>query len=128
MRKHIGPKSIITGCFAMVAVCGVAVSVFGHMSPWLLALTVGPVTMAVITVRVTGTHLMLGQQEDSSGSASALNNFFAMFMGGMGMQLVTLWPGTLVTNLGHIQIAVGIVCVVLWLLCCNKPFIIQPPT
>jgi len=128
MRKHIGPKSIITGCFAMVAVCGVAVSVFGHMSPWLLALTVGPVTMAVITVRVPGTHLMLEQQEDDSGSASALINFFAMFMGSMGMQLVTLWPGTLITNLGHIQIAVGIVCVVLWLLCCNKPFIIQPPT
>ena len=128
MRRHIEPKLIITGCFALIFVCGVVVSVFGHISPWLLALSVGPVTMAVIMVRVPGTHLMLEQQEEDSGSASALINFFAMFMGSMGMQLVTLWPGTLIRNLGHIQIAVGIVCVVLWLLCCNKPFIIQPPT
>jgi DHA1 family bicyclomycin/chloramphenicol resistance-like MFS transporter len=127
MRRHIEPKLIITGCFALISVCGVVVSVFGHISPWLLALSVGPVTMAVITVRVPGTHLMLEQQEEDSGSASALINFFAMFMGSMGMQLVTLWPDTLITNLGHIQIGVGIVCSVLWLLCRNKSFIIQPP-
>jgi DHA1 family bicyclomycin/chloramphenicol resistance-like MFS transporter len=98
------------------------------MSPWLLALSVGPVTIAVITVRIPGTHLMLEQQEEDSGSASALINFFAMFMGSMGMQLVTLWPGTLVMNLGRIQIGVGIICCVLWLLCHNRPFIIQPPS
>ncbi len=128
MRRHIEPKLIITGCFILVAVCGVVVSVFGHMSPWLLALSVGPVTMAVITVRVPGTHLMLEQQEEDSGSASALIIFFAMFLGSMGMQLVTLWPGTLVTNLGHIQIGVGMVCCILWLLCHNRSFIIQPPS
>ncbi len=127
MRRHIEPKLIITGCFTLIFVCGVIVSVFGHISPWLLALSVGPVTMAVIMVRVPGTHLMLEQQEEDSGSASALINFFAMFMGSMGMQLVTLWPDTLVTNLGHIQIGVGIGCSVLWLLCRNKSFIIQPP-
>ena len=128
MRRHLEPKLIIAGCFILVAVCGVAVSVFGHISPWLLALSVGPVTMAVIAVRVPGTHLMLEQQEKDSGSASALINFFAMFMGSMGMQLVTLWPGALVTNLGHIQIGVGMVCCILWLLCHNRPFILQPPS
>ena len=128
MRRHIDPKLIITGCFILIAVCGVVVANFGHMSPWLLALSVGPVTMAVITVRVPGTHLMLEQQEEDSGSASALINFFAMFMGSMGMQLVTLWPGTLVTNLGHIQIGVGVVCCILWLLCHNRSFIVQPPS
>lgn len=128
MRRHIDPKLIITGCFILVAVCGVVVSAFGHMSPWLLALSVGPITMAVITVRVPGSHLMLEQQEEDSGSASALINFFAMFMGSMGMQLVTLWPGTLVTNLGHIQIGVGVVCCILWLLCQNRSFIIHPPS
>ncbi len=127
MRRHIEPKLIITGCFTLIFVCGVVVSVFGHISPWLLALSVGPVTMAVIMVRVPGTHLMLEQQEEDSGSASALINFFAMFLGSMGMQLVMLWPDTLVTNLGYIQIGVGIVCSVLWLLCRNKSFIIQPP-
>ncbi len=128
MRRHIEPKLIITGCFTLIAVCGAVVSVFGHISPWLLALSVGPVTMAVITVRVPGTHLMLEQQEEDSGSASALINFFAMFMGSMGMQLVTLWPGNLVANLGHIQLGTGMVCCVLWLLCRNRPFIIQPPS
>ena len=128
MRRYIDPKLIITGCFVLIAVCGVVVSVFGHMSPWLFALSMGPVTIAVITVRVPGTHLMLEQQEEDSGSASALINFFAMFMGSIGMQLVTLWPGALITNLGHIQIGVGIVCCILWLLCHNRPFIIQPPS
>ena len=128
MRRHIEPKLIITICFTLIAVCGAAVSVFGHISPWWFALSVGPVTMAVIAVRIPGTHLMLEQQDEDTGSASALINFFAMFMGSMGMQLVTLWPGTLVTNLGYIQIGVGIICSILWLLCRNRPFIIQPPS
>ncbi|MFW2437739.1 MAG: MFS transporter, partial [Arenicellales bacterium] len=128
MRRRIEPKLIITICFSLIAVCGVAVSVFGHISPWWFALSVGPVTMAVIAVRVPGTHLMLEQQDEDTGSASALINFFAMFMGSMGMQLVTLWPGTLITNLGYIQIGVGLVCSILWLLCRNRPFIIQPPS
>jgi DHA1 family bicyclomycin/chloramphenicol resistance-like MFS transporter len=128
MRRHIEPNLIITICFTLIAVCGVAVSVFGHISPWWFALSVGPVTMAVIAVRIPGTHLMLEQQDEDTGSASALINFFAMFMGSMGMQLVTLWPGTLVTNLGYIQIGVGIICSILWLLCRNRPFIIQPPS
>jgi len=128
MRRHIEPKLIITICFTLIAVCGVAVSFFGHISPWWFASSVGPVTMAVIAVRIPGTHLMLEQQDEDTGSASALINFFAMFMGSMGMQLVTLWPGTLVTNLGYIQIGVGIICSVLWLLCRNRPFIIQPPS
>ena len=128
MRRHIEPKLIITICFTLIALCGVAVSVFGHISPWWFALSVGPVTMAVIAVRIPGTHLMLEQQDEDTGSASALINFFAMFMGSMGMQLVTLWPGTLITNLGYIQIGVGMVCSILWLLCRNRPFIIQPPS
>ncbi len=128
LRRHIEPKLIITGCFALISFCGVVVSVFGHISPWLFAASVGPVTMAVITVRVPGTHLMLEQQEEDSGSASALINFFAMFMGSMGMQLVTLWPGELVANLGHIQVVIGAACCILWLLCRNRPFIIQPPS
>ena len=128
MRRHIEPKLIVTVCFTLIAVCGVVVSVFGHISPWWFALSVGPVTMAVIAVRVPGTHLMLEQQDEDTGSASALINFFAMFMGSMGMQLVTLWPGSLITNLGYIQIGVGMVCSILWLLCRNRPFIIQPPS
>ena len=128
MRRHIEPKLIVTVCFTLIAVCGVVVSVFGHISPWWFALSVGPVTMAVIAVRVPGTHLMLEQQDEDTGSASALINFFAMFMGSMGMQLVTLWPGALITNLGYIQIGVGMVCSILWLLCRNRPFIIQPPS
>ena len=128
MRRYIEPKLIITGCFILVAVCGVVVSLFGHISPWLLALSVGPVTMAVIAVRIPGTHLMLEQQEKDSGSASALINFFAMFMGSVGMLLVTLSPGTLVANLGHIQSGVGMLCCILWLLCRNRPFILQPPS
>ena len=128
IRRHIEPKLIVTVCFSLIAVCGVVVSVFGHISPWWFALSVGPVTMAVIAVRVPGTHLMLEQQDEDTGSASALINFFAMFMGSMGMQLVTLWPGSLITNLGYIQIGVGMVCSILWLLCRNRPFIIQPPS
>jgi DHA1 family bicyclomycin/chloramphenicol resistance-like MFS transporter len=127
LRRYMEPKVIITGCFTLIAVCGVIVSVFGHISPWLLSLSVGPVTMAVIAVRVPGTHLMLEQQDEDSGSASALINFFAMFMGSLGMQLVTLWPGTLVANLGRIQIGVGMFCCILWLLCRNRSFILQPP-
>ncbi len=126
LRKHVESKSIITGCFLLVAFGGVIVSTFGQVSPWLLALSVGPVTMSILALRVPGTNLMLEQQEQDSGSASALINFFAMFLGSMGMHLVTLWPGSLTANLGHIQIGVGMFGGILWLLCRNRSFIVQP--
>jgi DHA1 family bicyclomycin/chloramphenicol resistance-like MFS transporter len=122
LSKYISPRVIISACFALLMCCGIVVGTCGHLSPWLFAAVVAPATLAVITMRVPSANLMLNQQEQDTGSASALINFFGMTMGSFGMFVVSLKPDYLIESLGLIQFIVGLTGGVLWFLVRNKPY------
>jgi len=122
LSKRFSAKTIISVCFFLLMCCGLVVSTFGHLSPWLFAFAVGPATLAVITMRVPGVNLMLEQQDRDAGSASALISFFGMTMGSAGMFLVSLRPQHLIESLGAIQFIVGLTGGILWFLVRNKSF------
>jgi len=65
-------------------------------------------------VRPPGAFLMLDQQKEDTGSASALINCSGLVFGSAGMILVFLDGGSLVFSLGAINIAVGVVCLAGW--------------
>ena len=121
--KYFPAPAIISVCFFLLMCCGLIVTIAGHLSPWLLAFTVAPATVAIITMRVPGTNLMLEQQKHDAGSASALINFFSMIMGSLGMFLVSLSPHHLIESLGIIECSVGLAGGVLWLLVHNRSFV-----
>lgn len=123
LSKRYAAQAIISACFALLMCCGVAVFTLGHLSPWFFALMVAPATLAVITMRVPGTNLMLEQQDSDTGSAAALINFFAMILGSIGMFLVSLTPDRLIESLGTIQFVVGLTGGILWYLVRNRPFV-----
>ena len=125
ISKYFKRSLIITFCFAVISLCGISVFILGYLSPWLFALSVAPVTMAVTCMRVPGINLMLEQQNKDSGSASALINFSAMVMGSLGMVLVSLYPGNFIASLGFIQFMVGLSGSFLWYLIRNRPFMQQ---
>jgi DHA1 family bicyclomycin/chloramphenicol resistance-like MFS transporter len=122
LSQHFKAREIISVGFTVFIFCGIAVSTIGHVSPWTFALFSALATLAATTMRVPGINLMLEQQQNDSGSASALINFFGMILGSLGMVLVSLKPHDLILSLGFIQIAIGLTSGILWFLIRNRPF------
>lgn len=123
LSNRFQPKNIITVCFFLLIGSGLAVFSYGEQSPYLFALLAGCATIAVVTLRVPATNLMLEQQKKDTGSATALISFCGMLMASVGMYLVTLSPENLIQALGIIQMSIGIVCAGAWLIIRNKPFV-----
>ena len=93
----------------------------------IFALVLLPATVMASCVRTPGANLMLQQQEEDTGSASALMSCFGIFMGSVGMTIISLpWSNT-IQVLGAMNILTGLTCLALWLLLSNKPFIKQIP-
>ena len=70
---------------------------------------------------------MLEQQREDTGSAAALLSCFGIFVGSIGMTIISLnWSNTIL-DLGIIMIMVGLVCEALWLRISQKPYVLQVP-
>ncbi|WP_285162942.1 multidrug effflux MFS transporter [Shewanella goraebulensis] len=123
LSRYITVKRIITLCFVFLSVAGILTLTIGHLSPIIFALIAAPATVVIITMKVPGTNLMLDQQSHDTGSAVALIQFCSMTCGALGMLLVSLSQESLIKNLGLIQLSVGIIGAILWLLVKNKPFV-----
>ena len=93
---------------------GLLVCFFGNMGPLIFALALFPASLMGSSVRPLGAFLMLDQQKEDTGSASALINCSGLVFGSAGMVLVFLNGGGLAFNLGAINVAVGVVCLLGW--------------
>lgn len=93
-----------------MAVSGLLVCLFGVAGPLRFALALLPVSLMGSSVRPAGAFLMLDQQREDTGSASALINCAGLVFGSAGMVLVFLVGSNLVWGLGVINVAVGVVC------------------
>ncbi|MEZ9337485.1 multidrug effflux MFS transporter [Vibrio splendidus] len=116
-------QKVISGCFALLALAGIFTLTVGGLSPWFFMFIAAPATLMVIIMRVPGTNLMLNQQDHDTGSAVALIQFFSMICGSLGMVLVSIRPDSLIENLGFIQLSVGILGGLMWLMVRNKEYV-----
>ncbi|GAD78227.1 multidrug effflux MFS transporter [Vibrio ezurae] len=123
VSKRVRTQSIITACYIFILLLGILTLTIGHLSPWIFAFIAAPITMAIITTRIPGTNLMLDQQEKDTGSAVAIIQFCGMMSGSLGMVLVSLRQNALIEDLGLIQIAVGLLGLIMWLLVKNRDFV-----
>ncbi len=116
-------QKVISGCFALLALAGIFTLTIGDLSPWFFMFIAAPATLMAIIMRVPGTNLMLNQQDQDTGSAVALIQFFSMICGSLGMVLVSIRPDSLIGNLGFIQLSVGILGGLMWLMVRNKEYV-----
>lgn len=114
LSRHISRRTIVTSGFAVLIGGGLLVCFFGNMGPLLFALALFPASLMGSSVRPLGAFLMLDQQKEDTGSASALINCSGLVFGSAGMVLVFLNGGNLVFSLGAINVAVGVVCLLGW--------------
>ncbi|MEZ9648019.1 multidrug effflux MFS transporter [Vibrio sp. 10N.261.52.C2] len=116
-------QKVISGCFALLALAGIFTLTIGDLSPWFFMFIAAPATLMAIIMRVPGTNLMLNQQDHNTGSAVALIQFFSMICGSLGMVLVSIRPESLIENLGFIQLSIGTLGGLMWLMVRNKEFV-----
>lgn len=121
-------KSIVSACFAAIAISGLLVYCFGNTMPLLFALLLLPASIAGSLARAPGTYLMLEQQQEDTGSASSLMGCFGFLTGSIGMLLVSYDWGDMIMALGAIDLIIGLACFALWLSIAKKPFITQVPS
>ncbi|MCC4783637.1 MFS transporter [Vibrio splendidus] len=123
LSYRVSVQKVISGCFTLLAIAGVFTLTVGGLSPWFFMFIAAPATLMVIIMRVPGTNLMLNQQDQDTGSAVALIQFFSMICGSLGMVLVSIRPDSLIENLGFIQLSVGILGGLMWLMVRNKEYV-----
>ncbi|MEZ9247394.1 multidrug effflux MFS transporter [Vibrio lentus] len=123
LSYRVSVQKVISACFALLAIAGIFTLTVGGLSPWFFMLIAAPATLMVIIMRVPGTNLMLNQQDQDTGSAVALIQFFSMICGSLGMVLVSIRPDSLIENLGFIQLSVGILGGLMWLMVRNKEYV-----
>ncbi|TEB06100.1 Bicyclomycin resistance protein [Pelotomaculum schinkii] len=127
LSRRFNRGSIIITCFAVVAMSGALIGSLGNLGPWLFAVTLIPSTIASNCVRPPGTNLMLEQQQEDTGSASALMSCVSLLMGSVGMLLISYDWSNIILALGILNLIVGLTCGVLWLLISKRSFIKQVP-
>lgn len=107
--KVIRPATILTASFAVSFISGILIISIGGLHPIFLLLSIAIGTLGFSLQRPPSLNLMLEQQETDTGSVSALMNCFMMFIGSLGLYLVSLgWENRLlvlgmmfaVTNIG----------------------------
>ena len=115
LSPRFGRGPVILSCFAVMAVSGALICLVGGQGPLSFALVLFPASLMGSCVRPGGAYLMLEQQKEDTGAASALINCFGLVFGSAGMVLVSLGGSDLILTLGIINIAVGVVCAASWL-------------
>lgn len=116
-------RNVILSGFAVFAVTGILVILFGHLSAYLFATLIGFGSLVMQTIRMPAMNLILEQKKIDSGSASGLIAFVGMLMGSIGMYLVILYPGTLIVALGSLNLLIGVFGGLVWLAIRDRGFI-----
>ncbi|SFG85030.1 MFS transporter, DHA1 family, bicyclomycin/chloramphenicol resistance protein [Desulfotomaculum arcticum] len=127
LSRRFKRNSIIIFCFTMMTVGGLLICGLGTIKPWVFAVTLLPATIAGSIIRPPSAVLMLEQQQTDTGSASSLMGCFGIFMGSVGMFLISFDWSNIILTLGLLNLITGLVCGVFWLMIVNKPFIKQVP-
>tara|TARA_R110001583_G_scaffold19176_1_gene75370 strand:- start:8626 stop:9831 length:1206 start_codon:yes stop_codon:yes gene_type:complete len=125
ISQRVSIETIISFCFALLTLCGILTYTIGYLSPWIFAFLAAPATLAVITIRIPGTNLMLNQQDKDTGSAVAIIQFLGMICGSIGVLLVSLNPDTLIENLGTIQFIIGATGGTLWWIVRRRTYVVD---
>jgi DHA1 family bicyclomycin/chloramphenicol resistance-like MFS transporter len=126
LARGLARRTIITLCYAVVAVAGALICTLGRQAPWLLALSIMPATLTMGIVRPPSAHLLLEQEQHAIGSASSLINCAGTLIGSLGMALMSLpWP-SLILPLGLVHLTAGLLGGLLWLGTARLTYIRQP--
>ncbi len=123
LTRCLKRRHVIVACFAVVAVFGALVCLFGGAGPWPFALLLLPATLGTCTVRPGGAFLMFDQQKEEAGASSSLMGAGSSFMGIISMSIASLGWSNFTFLVGLMNVIAGVVCCILWLAVYSRPFV-----
>jgi MFS transporter, DHA1 family, multidrug resistance protein len=116
LSRHFSREAILSGCFAVTAVSGLATLFWGGLGPWTFILTLIPGQMAFSCSRPPAISLMLVQHQGDTGSLSSLMGAFSTVMGTIGIVIVSLGIWGRVELIGTLTAALAVLSGIMWLL------------
>ncbi|MDR3584314.1 MAG: multidrug effflux MFS transporter [Desulfosporosinus sp.] len=125
ISRRIKGNTIISLCYLVLSLSGLLICFFGNLSPWWLAVSLLPSTLAGSVISPPSANLMLEQQKEDTGSASALMNSSITVMGSIGMILISFNWANRIWILGVLNLFFGLLSLFLWLLVSKGPHIVQ---
>ena len=127
LSRSFARKPVIASCFIVMIAGGILICLFGGLGPVWFAITLFPATLMGSCVRPAGAFLMLEQQKEDTGSASALINCAGLIFGSAGILVASLDAENLILVLGAIYASVGIACLSGWLFIGRRDLIREVP-
>ncbi|SPF37059.1 Drug resistance transporter, Bcr/CflA subfamily [Candidatus Desulfosporosinus infrequens] len=125
ISRRIKGNTIISLCYLVLSLSGLLICFLGNLSPWWLAVSLLPSTLAGSVISPPSANLMLEQQKEDTGSASALMNSSITVTGSIGMILISFNWANRIWILGVLNLFFGLLSLFLWLLVSKGPHIVQ---
>lgn len=113
--SKMNKKLLATACFAVAAVSGLLVMTIGRHSPALFLLSFVWMSLAFTATRPFSMSLLFRQQQGDTGSVSSIINTMTTVLGSIGMAVASVPWGNIVTGLGVLIVAMGLISVIGWL-------------
>lgn len=114
LRGRISNYKIFKSGFVIIVIGGLLMVLFGDKSPYFFAATVLPAIIASQMVRPPGANILLEQGKENAGAASSLMSFSALFLGSLGVFIISLdWSDRIFVS-GLINMIIGIGCLSFW--------------
>ncbi|WP_203457138.1 multidrug effflux MFS transporter [Paenibacillus tepidiphilus] len=113
--SKMNKKILATACFAVAAVSGLLVMTIGRHSPALFLLSFVWMSLAFTATRPFSMSLLFRQQQGDTGSVSSIINTMTTVLGSIGMAVASVPWGNIVTGLGVLIVAMGLISVIGWL-------------
>jgi DHA1 family bicyclomycin/chloramphenicol resistance-like MFS transporter len=121
LRAILKPQTIILSGFALSAISGLLVMLFGGSAPWAFCVSFLPFSLMSGMIRPIGTRLLLTQQPHNlTGSASSLITFTYMSVGALGTLFISQEWKSRVFVLGALCAVYTVVSFTLWMVFSRK--------
>lgn len=113
-RAGVTPRHFTYALLGVSMAAGVLLAIFGEGSMWAFFACFALFALAEASIRPYATNILLSQNDEDAGSASALINFSTNIFGVVGMGLISLWAmedyarGLGVILLGSMALAIAL--------------------
>jgi DHA1 family bicyclomycin/chloramphenicol resistance-like MFS transporter len=119
ISRRIHGETIIRACFLVSMASGLLMILFGSLAPYIFALCILPSALAGSILRPPSVNLMLEQNKGDTGSMVSLMGCTGTLMGSLGMTVISLPWGSIITALGAMTLLTALTSTLLW------PLVIQ---
>jgi DHA1 family bicyclomycin/chloramphenicol resistance-like MFS transporter len=114
ISRYLGTLKIIYTSFFFLFISGITVILFGHMGPFIFAVTLLPGTIGATLIRAPSSNLLLEQMDENAGAASSMMTFSFAFVGSLCMQFISLDWSSRIFVMGLFYVIAGLGNFLVW--------------